>query len=262
VAVEPAPLVAEEAAAPPAAEIVATPVATEPRHDPAPAPPVQAARPQIDIEPLVVVPAAWRKTPADEPREELAHTPIHVEPLFPEPHTEAAAVESAPISSPHVEVSASVAADPVQPAEATASPLFRPPEAAVVFLVEYPTPAGEDARTEPATVTAAGVLEASPPLAMTHLPERLAPVAAPEASVERLAVMIADIDKEPFVPAPADTVAPAPQSRALPYTLPAAEPIPQPPPAPPAAASATSAASDPLAALRAMSPEERIALFT
>ena len=80
--------------------------------------------------------------------------------------------------------------------------------------------------------------------------------------MERLAVMIADIDKEPLVPAPADTAAPAPQSRALPYTLPAAEPIPQPPPAPPPAAPATSAPSDPLAALRAMSPEERIALFT
>lgn len=264
VAVEPAPLVSEEAAAPPAAEIVATPVATEPPHDPAPSPPVQATRPQIDIEPLVVVPVAWRKTPANEPPEELAHTPIHVQPLFPERHTEAAAVESAPISSPHVEATASVAADPVRPAEATASPLFRPPEAAVVFLVEYPTPAGEDARTEPATVTAASVLEAPLP-AVTHLPERLAPVAPPAASVERLAVMIADIDKEPLVPAPADAAAPVPQSRALPYTSPAAEPLPQPPAAPAAtlpAAPATSGSSDPLAALRAMSPEERIALFT
>jgi hypothetical protein len=261
VAVEPAPLVSEEeSAAPPTAEIVATPVATE--HDRAPAPPVQATIPHMDIEPLVVVPVAWRKTPADEPTAELAHAPIHVEPLFPERHTEAAAAESAPISSPHFEVTASVAADPVQPPEATAKPLFRPPEAAVVFLVEYPTPAVENARTEPATATAASVLEASPPPAMTHLPDRLAPVAAPEASVERLAVMIADIDTDPLVPAPADTAAPAPQSRALPYTLPAAEPIPQSPPAPSPAAPATSAPSDPLAALRAMSPEERIALFT
>jgi hypothetical protein len=260
VAVEPAPVVSEEAAAPPAAEV--TPVATEPPHDPAPSPPVAATRPQMDIEPLVVVPITWRKTPADEPPAELEHTPIHVEPLFPERDAEAAAVESAPISSPHVEATASVAADPVQPAEATASPLFRPPEAAVVFLVEYPTPSGEDARTEPAAVTAASVLEASPLPAATPLPERLAPVAAPEASVERSAVMIADIDKEPLAPAPADAAAPAPQSRALPYTLPAAEPIPQPPAAPPPAAPATSAPSDPLAALRAMSPEERIALFT
>ena len=296
--VEPAPLVSEEATAPPAAEIVATPVAPAPQHDPAPAPPVRAAIPQIDIEPLVVVPMAWRKMPAEEAPAELEHAPIHVEPLFPERHTEAAAVDRAPISSPHVEATASVAADPVQPAEATAKPLFRPPEAAVVFLVEYPTPATEDARTEPTTVTSASMLEASPLPAMTHLPERLAPVAAPEASVERLAIMIADIDKEPLVPAPADTAAPAPQPQAsapqtlppqalppqalppqalppqalppqalppqasAPYTLPPAEPIPQPPAAPPPAATAFTAPSDPLAALRAMSPEERIALFT
>jgi hypothetical protein len=264
VAVEPAPLVSEQATAPAAVESVATPVAAEPRHDPAPSPPVQATRPQMDIEPLVVVPMAWRKTPTDEPPAELEHTPIHVEPLFPERHTEAAAAEGAPISSPHVEATASVTADPVQPAEATASPLFRPPEAAVVFLVEYPTPAGEDAHTEPAAVTAASVPEASPLPATAHLPERLAPVAAPEASVERLPVMIAEIDKEPPVPAPADAASPAPQSRALPYTLPPADPIPQPPAAPAAtpAAPATAAPSDQLAALRAMSPEERIALFT
>ncbi len=227
----PAPLT-EEPAAPLAAEIAAVPIETEPQPDPAPSAAVRATIPQIELEPLVVAAVAWRKTPADERRAELEHAPIAVEPLFPEQPAEAPAVESAPVS-----------------------PLFRPPEAAVVFLVEYPT---DDARTEaPTMVTAASVLEAVP------LPERLPPVAAPQPSVERSAVMIADTDKEPLAPAPAETAAaPAPQAPA--YSLPIAEPIPQPlaaPAAPPAAAAA-SAPRDPLAALRAMTPEERIALFT
>jgi hypothetical protein len=231
----PAPVVAEEPAAPPAAaaEIAAPPVEPEPQPDPALATTVCPAIPQIELEPLVVVPVAWRKTPAGGPPAELEHAPIPVEPLFPEQRTEAPAAETAAVI-----------------------PLFRPPEAAVVFLVEYPT---DDPPTEATTVTAASMLEAVP------LPERLPPVAAPEASVERSVVMIADIDKEPVAPAPAaaDTsAAPAPLSHA--YPLPIAEPIPQPPaaPAPPPPAAAASAASDPLAALRAMTPEERIALFT
>jgi hypothetical protein len=226
-----APLASEEQAAPPAAEIAAVPVETERQPDPAPSTAVRATIPQIELEPLVVATVAWRKTPADEPPAELEHAPIPVEPLFQEQRAEAPAAASAPVI-----------------------PLFRPPEAAVVFLVEYPT---DDARSEAGSATAASVLEAAP------LPERLPPVAAPEASVERSAVMIADTDKEPLVPAPADTAAAsAPQSHA--YSLPIAEPIPQPlaaPAAPPAAAAAY-APRDPLAALRAMTPEERIALFT
>jgi hypothetical protein len=230
----PAPVVSEEPATPPAAEIAAVPVETEPQPDPAPSTTVRATIPQIEIEPLVVAPVAWRKTPPEEPPAELEHAPIPVEPLFPEQRAEAPAAEST-----------------------TVIPLFRPPEAAVVFLVEYPT---DDAPTEATMETAASMLEAVP------LPERLPPVAAPEASVERSAVMIADTDKEPIVPAPApaDTAAaPAPQPHA--YSLPPAESIPQPPAAPaapPPAAAAASAPRDPLAALRAMTPEERIALFT
>jgi hypothetical protein len=199
-----------------------------------PSPPIRAAIPEFELEPLVVVPLAWRKTPTDEPQAPLEHAPIPVEPLFPEKR-----------------------ADEQPAAAATASALFKPPEAALVFLVEYPTPAAQDAPTEAAMLDTASV------------PERLAPVAAPEASVERLAVMIADIDKEPPVP---DTAAPAPQPHALSSNavssniLPIAEPIPRPLPEPepvaPPAAAAASATRDPLAALRALSPEERIALFT
>jgi hypothetical protein len=230
----PAAVVSEEPAAPPATEIAAAPVEPEPQPDPTRSATVRATIPQIEIEPLVAVPVAWHKTPHEEPPAELEHAPIPVEPLFPEQRAEAPAAKSTAVI-----------------------PLFRPPEAAVVFLVEYPT---DDAPTEATTETAASMLEAVP------LPERLPPVAAPEASMERSAIMIADTDKEPIVPAPApaDTAAaPAPQSHA--YSLPPAEPIPQPPAAPaapPPAAAAASAGSDPLAALRAMTPEERIALFT
>ena len=170
-----------------------------------------------------MAPVAWRKTPADGPPGELEHAPIPVEPLFPEQRAEAPVPASAPII-----------------------PLFKPPEAAVVFLVEYPT---DGARPEATAVTATSVLEAAP------LPERLPPVAAPQPSVERSAVMIADTDKEPLVPAPADTAAaPAPQSSA--YSLPIAEPIPQPLAAPPPAPAAAAAPAPryPLAALRALSP--------
>jgi hypothetical protein len=81
--------------------------------------------------------------------------------------------------------------------------------------------------------------------------------------------MTPEIEHQPFVPASAQTDAPAPQSPALSHdltqALPRAEPVPQPPAAPaapPPAAQVIPTASDPLAALRAMSPEERIALFT
>ena len=94
----PAPVVAEEPAPPPAAaEIVAAPVEPEPQPDPAPATTVRAAFPQIELEPLVVVPVAWRKTPAEEPPAELEHAPIPVEPLFPEQRAEAPAAESAAV---------------------------------------------------------------------------------------------------------------------------------------------------------------------
>jgi hypothetical protein len=262
----------EEAAATPATEVAAAPVETEPLHDPAPAPPTaaEAADRHLDIEPLVVAPVGWRKTSTDAPPAQLEHTPIAVEPLFPE-------------------------------RLAAANPIFKPPEA-VVFLVEYPVEDIELARAPAATAVieiaaeppsgppaskpelqpppsrietmsaaepADFLFDTLPPPITSRVPTQSAPVAAPVPSVERLSGMTAEIENQPFVPASAQTDAPAPQSPALSHdvtqALPRAEPIPQPPAAraaPPPAAQVIPTASDPLAALRAMSPEERIALFT
>lgn len=261
----------EEAAATPATEVAAAPVETEPRHDPEPAPPAAAeAVDTLDIEPLVVVPVGSRKTSTDAPPAQLEHAPIAVEPLFPE-------------------------------RLAAANPIFKPPEA-VVFLVEYPVEDIELARAPAATAVieiaaeppsgppasepelqappsrvetmsaaepADFLFDTLPPPITSRVPTQPAPVAAPVPSVERLSGMTAEIEHEPFVPGSAQTDAPAPQSPALSHdltqALPRAEPIPQPPAAPaapPPAAQVIPTASDPLAALRAMSPEERIALFT
>src|SRR5262249_61805695 len=97
---------------------------------------------------------------------------------------------------------------------------------------------------------------------------RVPPVGARTPSVEEPPALPGATNKPPPVPAPppADVAPPAPQPYAAsrPHLLPLAEPIPQPltPPTPSPAAQAVPAPSDPLAALRAMSPEERIALFT
>ncbi|HKA79887.1 MAG TPA: hypothetical protein VKD43_07615 [Xanthobacteraceae bacterium] len=341
-----APVRAEETPVPPAVEIAAAPVESVSPVEPAPpveiappaepAPPVEIAPdptppataraviPQMELEPLVVVPVAWGKTADERPRGELEHAPIPVEPLFPERRAEAPVVAEPVVAAPVIEAPAAVAStatpavaiesaaapiasDPVQTAEPTARPIFRPPEAAVVFLVEYP---GEDeVRPDAAAVIAASPVTIEPtPIPVANEPEspRLAhvdtpalptstaqpgnglldnglldawalpvptllqvqPVAAPTPSVEESPAMTADTNKTPPVPAPppADVAPPAPQPYAAsrPHLLPLAEPIPQPltPPTPSPAAQAVPAPSDPLAALRAMSPEERIALFT
>lgn len=271
----PAPAPADEPAATPPVEMAAAPVETEARDEPASAP-ERWSIPQIELEPLVVVPVAWHRTPSDGPPAELEHAPIRVEPLFPERLAEA------PVVAPPPQPAPSPAPEP--PTEATAAPIFKPPEAAVVFLVEYPetetaivangvateaqTDAPPSSVESSASTTAASEpadfrLETFPPLGPSHVPAQAVPVAGPTPSVERSVVMMADADNEPRMPAPADTAAPTAQSHA--YVLPPAEPVPQPPAAPPAAPSAapaTAAPSDPLAALRAMTPEERIALFT
>ena len=237
---------------------------------------------------------------------EAATDPAVATPAEPPPiaamETHAAAIESTPAAPPPSgDMTAPVAADRAHHVEAIPNPIFKPPEA-VVFLVEYPVEDIELARAPAATAVieiaaeppsgppasepelqpspsrietmsaaepADFLFDTLPPPITSRVPTQPAPVAAPVPSVERLSGMTPEIEHQPFVPASAQTDAPAPQSPALSHdvtqALPRAEPIPQPPAAPaapPPAAQVIPTASDPLAALRAMSPEERIALFT
>ena len=168
----------------------------------------------LELDPLVVVPAGPRETSADAQPMQLEHDPIVVEPLF-GAATSAPPPERVPFAPPRAETPEEPQAVEM-PEEAASGPSFRPPEVAMVFLVEGAGPAGDDEpvkEDEPAQPTAS---EAPP----------------------------AEIAEVLIEPLPVPSGSPA---------QPAGAPAPRPGVASP---------SDPLVALKTMSEEERIALFT
>jgi hypothetical protein len=197
---------------------------------------------QLDVDLLVVAPAEPRPTTA--PPSELEHAPIAVRPLFEAPHPQAPA---APVAPPTADSAVTPAATEIPPTvDARPQHGFDPPELAVVFLMENAGPASADTP-----------MVERPATGETTAPSRSEPPAAPDTAAAA-------------PPHPAEPPPPATDE-------PSAEPAdfllePLPPPAmssvPPAAAAAPEPSSpppqrtDPLAALRAMSSEERIALFT
>jgi hypothetical protein len=220
---------AEEA---PAAEALAA--ANEPIPQPPSEPTPATETVVLELEPLVVSPVGPREAAADAPRPQLELDPIAVEPLFP-PAAGTPDPERAPAPPPGGEVP--VEPEPA-PAAAAPGPAFRPPEVAMVFLVEGTGPTGED--EPPATETIADN-EAAPP--------QFPPVGVGDPQLR---------------PSLGETLRAAGTAEIAEVLL---EPLPVPPPpaapVPPLAmASRQPSPSDCLVALKAMSEEERMALFT
>jgi len=209
-----APEPSEPPAAPTSPAAAASPV-PQPQSQPAPATAMEAAA--LDIDPLVVIPVKPLEPATDAPRPQLELDPIAVEPLFP-PAASAATPEIGPATPPAIEAPAEPA---LAPAAAAPAPAFRPPEVAMVFLVEdeaAPRPQSE----APATLFRNGQVR-------SDLGAHSEPPGA------------ADITEVPLEPLSLASEPPAP-------AVPAATPL-RPP-------------TDSLLALKAMSDEERIALFT
>jgi len=196
---------------------------------------------QLDVDLLVVVP--FEPRPTTEPPKQLEHAPIPITPLFEEPHAQA------PIAAVTLPSAGTVAEPPPSEIRPTvgAEPQhgFEPPEVAVLFLMENAAAAGDGA---PAAEQAASSEETAP-----SRPE-------PPATAETVAVAPPRADEPPAPSSDESSAEPAD------FLL---EPLPPPavsnaPPAPAAPAPETTPPqrNDPLAALRALSSEERIALFT
>ncbi len=220
-----APEPSEPAAAPAAAT---SSMPQQPQSEPAAA--MEAA--VLELDPLAVTPVAPHETAAVAPRPQLELDPIAVEPLFPATAI-APTIESGPATPPAIEAPAEPAQAPAAPAP---SPAFRPPEVAMVFLVEE---AGPEREAEPAAAAPAADDAASQP--QSEAPATILRDSQIRANLGALsrttdATDIAAVAVEPMSFASGQPAPPAPA-----------------PPRPP---------GDQLLALKAMSEEERIALFT
>jgi hypothetical protein len=234
----------EQAAATAVAEVSAAAVEIEPAPDPAPdssaeihavatAVEVEAevevdvkVNVELELEPLVVVPAARHEIAADAPRAELELEPIFVKPLFEVVPTQAPAEPEGEVAKTQAPgLSSHEQSAQVLDAQVLHAQVLNAPAVAAQDLAQ-PDLAQQDL----AQPDLAQQDSAQPDLAQQDLAQQDLAQAASEVTVEHA------------VPAASE---PAPQ--APPSLL---EPVPQPAP------------NDPLAALKAMSFEERIALFT
>ena len=216
----------------PAAAVDIVPDIAAPPSEPAPetSTALPSAPVELEIEPLVVVPVGPREVAAEAPAAELELAPIMVEPLLAPPGAEATAPT---VTEPPPVIAIAPAAVGEAPEPVFGLPLddTAPMTAAEIeeeLFVLAPADTAPDAPSESS--------DAAPPA----IPQPDAP-AAPivTAAIEQIAVRAA-----PMTAPSAATAASIARAR------PVAESMPRPAP------------SDPLAALKAMSDEELIALFT